>query len=151
MMAERYMHVSWNRLHEDACTLARELAGRGAWNGIVGISRGGLIPAAIVARELECRMMETVAVATYQDEVRGMPAVLKRPAAAGDGAGFLVIDDLADTGATLRIVREMLPLAHFACIYAKPKGVPAVDSFVTAVPQACWVVFPWDRPPATEG
>jgi len=41
-------------------------------------------------------------------------------------------------------VREMLPKAHFACLYAKPQGVPMVDTFVTEVSQDTWIYFPWD-------
>ena len=41
------------------------------------------------------------------------------------GAGVLIIDDLVDTGATARVVREILPKAHFATVYAKPAGAAA--------------------------
>ena len=57
---------------------------------------------------------------------------------------MLVVDDLTDTGKTARVVREMLPNAHFATVYAKPAGVPVVDTFVTEVSQDTWIYFPWD-------
>jgi xanthine phosphoribosyltransferase len=56
----------------------------------------------------------------------------------------LVIDDLVDTGKTARVVRAMLPNAHFATVYAKPAGRPMVDTFVTEVSQDTWIYFPWD-------
>ena len=62
----------------------------------------------------------------------------------GDGAGILIIDDLVDTGKTAKVVRERLPKAHFATVYAKPKGRPMVDTFVTEVSQDTWIYFPWD-------
>ena len=62
----------------------------------------------------------------------------------GDGTGLLVIDDLVDTGKTARIVRDMLPKAHFATVYAKPLGRPLVDTFITEVSQDTWIYFPWD-------
>jgi xanthine phosphoribosyltransferase len=62
----------------------------------------------------------------------------------GQGRGVLVVDDLTDTGKTARVVREMLPNAHFATVYAKPAGVPTVDTFVTEVSQDTWIYFPWD-------
>ncbi|HEY3846839.1 MAG TPA: phosphoribosyltransferase family protein, partial [Acetobacteraceae bacterium] len=74
----------------------------------------------------------------------GAPVVVKPPAAAGDGTGFLIVDDLVDTGATARVVRGLLPRAHFACIYAKPAARDAVDTFVTEVSQDTWILFPWD-------
>ena len=106
-----------------------------------------MIPAAIVARELECRLVETVSVAAYDEEQRGDPVLLKPPTAAGDGDGFLVIDDLVDRGATARLVRGLLPRAHFACLYAKPSGRPFTDTFVAEVAQDTWVLFPWDTAP----
>ena len=57
---------------------------------------------------------------------------------------MLVVDDLTDTGKTASIVRNMLPNAHFATIYAKPAGRPVVDTFVTEVSQDTWIYFPWD-------
>ena len=119
----------------------------GPFRGIVAVTRGGLIPAAIVARELECRLVETVSVATYEGENAGTPQVLKPPSAAGDGQGFLVVDDLVDTGVTARLVRTLLPRAHFACLYAKPAGQGIADTWVAEVPQRTWILFPWDTAP----
>ena len=62
----------------------------------------------------------------------------------GDGEGWLLIDDLVDTGRTARAVRERLPKAHFATIYAKPLGRPIVDTFVREFRQEEWIYFPWD-------
>ena len=119
----------------------------GPFAGIVAVTRGGLIPAAIIARELDVRLVESVCVVTYQDEQRGEPQVTKPPVAAGDGTGFLIIDDLVDSGTTARVVRGLLPKAHFACIYAKPAGRDMVDSYVTEVSQDTWILFPWDTEP----
>ncbi len=131
----------------DGRALAWRLMGNGPYRGIVAITRGGLIPAAIIARELDCRLVESVSIVTYEEETRGEPVVTKPPAAAGDGEGFLIIDDLVDTGATARVVRGLLPRAHFACIYAKPAARDVVDSFVTEVSQDTWILFPWDTEP----
>ena len=106
-----------------------------------------MIPAAIVARELECRLVETISVASYDEEERGAPVILKPAPAAGDGTGFLVVDDLVDRGATARLVRGLLPKAHFACLYAKPAAEALTDTFVAAVAQDTWILFPWDTAP----
>jgi xanthine phosphoribosyltransferase len=120
---------------------------KGPWKGIVAITRGGLIPAAIVARELDCRLIESASVITYDEEEIGEPRVAKPPVAAGDGEGWLILDDLVDTGTTARIMRALLPRAHFATVYAKPAGKPMVDTFVTEVSQDTWILFPWDTEP----
>lgn len=143
-MAEQYLTLSWEQLHRDARALAACLMKGQRYNGIIAITRGGLIPAAIIARELDIRVVETVSIVTYDHETLGEPSITKAPLAAGDGTGFLLIDDLVDTGTTARVARALLPKAYFACLYAKPAGVAMVDCHVTAVPQDTWVLFPWD-------
>jgi len=135
--------VSWEQLHRDARALAWRLMSSGPWQGIVAITRGGLVPAAVVARELDVRLIDTVCIASYQGEkTQGEATILKR--VEGDGSGLLVVDDLVDTGKTAQIVKEMLPEAHLATVYAKPAGRPLVDTFITEVSQDTWIYFPWD-------
>ena len=146
-MPSHFYIVGWEQLHRDAKALAWRLIDKAPFKGIVAVTRGGLIPAAIVARELECRLVESVSIVSYaanSAESRAAPVVTKPPAAAGDGEGFLIIDDLVDTGTTARVVRALLPKAHFACIYAKPAAREAVDTFITEVSQDTWILFPWD-------
>jgi xanthine phosphoribosyltransferase len=151
MAGERAFPVSWEEFHRDARALAWRLAEAGPFSAVVCITRGGLVPAAIVSRELEIRIIETVCVASYHDyKNQGEIAVLKRiapavtEAAAEGGQGILIVDDLVDTGRTASIVRGMLPKAHFATVYAKPQGRPLVDTFITEVSQDTWIYFPWD-------
>ncbi len=134
--------VSWEQLHRDAKALAWRLSEKGPWKQIVAITRGGLVPAAIVARELEMRLVDTFCVSSYDHMDQVNITVLKE--VSGDGTDTLIIDDLVDTGTTARLVREKLPNAHFATIYAKPAGRPMVDTFVTEVSQNTWIHFPWD-------
>jgi xanthine phosphoribosyltransferase len=141
----RYFPVSWEELHRDARALSWRLAEKGPFEGIVAVTRGGLVPAHIVARELDIRLIDTVCISTYDEETQRAADVLKGKE--GSGAGWLIVDDLVDTGQTGRIVREMLPEAHFATVYAKPAGRPVVDTFVTEVSQDTWIMFPWDVEP----
>jgi xanthine phosphoribosyltransferase len=140
--------VSWDQFHRDARALAWRLSAAGPFDALVAITRGGLVPAAIVSRELELRVIETVCIASYHDyKNQGGLQVLKTIAeqvSKSGGAGILVIDDLVDTGATAKVVREMLPKAHIATVYAKPLGRPLVDTFITEVSQDTWIYFPWD-------
>ena len=146
--SEKVFPVSWDIFHRDARALAWRLAAIGGFSAIVAVTRGGLVPAAIVARELGITVVETVCVASYHDEMeRGEVQVLKPltdTILARPSAEVLIIDDLVDTGATAKAVRDMLPKAHFATVYAKPQGLPMVDTFVTEVSQDTWIFFPWD-------
>lgn len=144
----RAFPVSWDQFHRDCRALAWRLSEIGPFTALVTVTRGGLVPAAIVARELSIRVIETVSIVSYQDEtVPGEPRILKGLApelAVAGGIGILVVDDLVDTGQTARVMRGLLPRAHFATVYAKPKGRPLVDTFITEVSQDTWIYFPWD-------
>ncbi|CAN0484563.1 unnamed protein product, partial [Phaeothamnion confervicola] len=152
--------VSWDQFHRDARALAWRLSTAGPFEAVVAITRGGLVPAAVVARELGIRIIETICVASYDYDKQGTISILKtvseKIVGSDKGAGVLIIDDLVDTGATARVVREILPKAHFATVYAKPLGRPLVDSFVTEVSQDTWIYLPWDMglqftPPLQDG
>jgi len=142
--------VSWDQFHRDSRALAWRLSGAGPFDSIVCVTRGGLVPAAIVARELSIRVIETVCVASYDHTRQADLKILKDVAASvidhggGDGVGVLIVDDLVDTGQTAKVVRGILPRAHFATVYAKPMGRPMVDTFITEVSQDTWIYFPWD-------
>ena len=138
-------HIDWISFHRDVQTLADALAPHGPFERIIAVTRGGLVPAALLARMLDLRLVDTICISSYDDRVQrsGEPIVLK--GVAGDGSGWLVVDDLADSGNTLKTVRQMLPKAHFATVYAKPLGAPLVDSVAVTVAQSDWLVFPWDQ------
>jgi xanthine phosphoribosyltransferase len=147
---EKIFPVSWDQFHRDSRALAWRLHEAGPFDALVCITRGGLVPAAIVARELNVRMIETVCIASYQDyrnqgEIKVIKGITAEIAAmGGTGRRVLIVDDLVDTGKTAKVVRELLPAAHFATVYAKPMGRPLVDTFVTEVSQDTWIYFPWD-------
>ena len=154
--------VSWDQFHRDCRALTWRLNEVGPFHAVVAITRGGLVPAAIVARELGVRTIDTVCVTSYDHTRQADLKILKGISAetarlgGGTGKGLLIVDDLVDTGKTARLVRDMLPDAHFATVYAKPMGRPLVDTFITEVSQDTWIFFPWDtglafQPPIRAG
>jgi xanthine phosphoribosyltransferase len=141
--------ISWAELHRDTRYLCHELIKKGQWKGIIAIARGGLIPAALIARELDIRIIDTICAVSYDVATAGAAATVQGDVqilkgVPGDGEGYLLVDDLVDTGGTARIVRKLLPKAFFATIYAKPKGKDVVDLFVKEFKQNKWIHFPWD-------
>jgi xanthine phosphoribosyltransferase len=153
-MSQDYTHsrthqIDWPDLHRDVALLAELLAGAGPFHRIVAIARGGLVPAGLLSRIMDLHVVDTVCISSYDDKLQreGDPVLLKGIESEVDdgGAGWLVVDDLADSGNTLRMVRDMLPKAHIATVYAKPKGAPMVDTVAVTVEQSVWLVFPWDN------
>ena len=69
---------------------------------------------------------------------------MKESSVANNGKGWLIVDDLVDTGETIKAIRSSLPNAHYATVYAKPNGREQVDTFITEVSQDTWIYFPWD-------
>ncbi|ORE96475.1 xanthine phosphoribosyltransferase [Acuticoccus yangtzensis] len=147
-LPEKAFPVSWDQFHRDCRALAWRLNGHGPFEAIICITRGGLVPSAIVARELGVRVIDTICIVSYGEfkQLENL-SVLKDVAPNVtdiDPKKLLIVDDLVDTGKTAQLVREKLPGVHVATVYAKPSGRPQVDTFVTEVSQDTWIYFPWD-------
>lgn len=145
-MSDRYhvtTQVSWEQLQRDCRSLAWRLVDR-PWDRIIGIARGGLVPAAIIARELDVRYVDTVCLSSYCLNEQGELSVLKNLDLSGDLSRTLIVDDLVDTGCTASWIRQRAKDAWFVTIYAKPVGRPFVDDCVTEFSQDTWILFPWD-------
>ncbi len=147
---EKGFHVSWDQIHRDSRALAWRLENKGPvnghWKGIIAITRGGMVPAMIVARELDIRIVETISIKSYDHKNQSAAKILKPPNAEviSDGSGIVIIDDLVDSGKTMELVKNSYPKAHFCSVYAKPMGRNVVNTFITEVSQDTWIFFPWD-------
>ena len=137
--------LDWERIHHDCDALARKLAGqKNEWKGIIAVARGGLVPAALISRLLDMKLVETICMSSYNRTQGKMLEMIKEVENIGDGRGWLIIDDLSDTGNTFRTLRAKLPAAHYACLYVKPMGKDLPDTWVGAFEQNCWLHFPWE-------
>ena len=147
---EKAFPVSWDQFHRDARALAWRLAASGPFDAIVAITRGGLVPAAIIARELELRVIETVCIASYHDyKTQGGLQVLKT-----------IADEVAKVARRLQDSRGGRSRRHrrngesgarnAAARRISPPSTPSrsagrlVDTFITEVSQDTWIYFPWD-------
>ena len=143
-MSEKYV-VTWDMFQMHARKLSERLLPASQWKGIIAVSRGGLFPAAVLARELGLRHIETVCIASYHDHNnQGELQVLHAAQVPNGSEGFIVVDDLVDTGNTARAIRQMYPNAKFVTVFAKPAGAELVDDYVIDIPQNTWIEQPWD-------
>jgi xanthine phosphoribosyltransferase len=146
-VTELVIELSWARIHADAKFLADQLRPLGPWPAMVAVTRGGLIPAGLVAQELGIHCVETLGLQSYskENEPGNVQVVKALPAGFDCQARVLVMDDLVDTGQSARAIRRLLPHAHIATLYAKPKGLAMVQSHVADFAQDEWIVFPWEQ------
>ncbi len=142
LTTNKMFYVSWEAFHRATKELARQLLTK-KLDAIVAVSRGGLIPATIIARELNIRVVDSICIASYNHDQQGSLQVLK-DAQLADSASLLIVDDLVDTGETAKALRARFPNACFATVYAKPQGKPLVDHYVTDIEQDTWIQLPWD-------
>lgn len=137
--------VSWNEIHVLSKTLCKNLIQSGKpWDRLIAVTRGGMVPACLVARELGIRLIDTVSVKSYDHQNQSAAEVLKLPENVGTGQNCLIIDDLSDTGNTFKALRLLLPDASYACLHVKPMGKPQTDFYASEVTQDTWIYLPWE-------
>ena len=90
---QRTYPISWDQLHRDSKALAWRLLDKDFFKGIIAVTRGGLVPAAIIARELDIRLVDTICVSSYDwKNQKGEVKLLK--GIEGNGEGWLVDGDV---------------------------------------------------------
>lgn len=136
--------ITWDEIQTLCTGLAAEILQRGLpHDRVLAVTRGGLFPAGLLARELDIRRIETVGVVAYDDQQAGAARLVKT-AAAEFLENTIIIDDLADTGTTIDFLRPLTRNCTFATVFVKPEGRNRVDLFAREVPQDSWIRFPWD-------
>ena len=148
---EKGFHVSWDQIHRDSRALAWRLENKGPenghWRGLIASTRGGMVPAMIIARELDIRLVETISIKSYDHKNQSEAKILKDPNAnlISDGSGIVIIDDLVDSGDTAKIVKDMMPNSKFVVLYAKTSGKKQADLHLYDFKDKDWLVFPWEQ------
>jgi xanthine phosphoribosyltransferase len=136
--------VSWDEIQFLCRGLAEKIhAHHPDITRMLAITRGGLFPAGILARELNIKQIETVGIESYTEKEQGQIRLLK-PFASDYAENVLVVDDLADTGNTLKYLKKNLKNPIITTLFVKPEGKELVDFYAEEVPQTTWVRFPWD-------
>jgi hypothetical protein len=142
---------TWERIYELLLNLASKIRNSNFKpDVIVGISRGGWPPARIMSDLLENPELANVKVEFYLGvaETKGEPVITQPVSVSVRGKRVLVVDDVADTGKSLRLVRTHLKEqgaveVRIATIYYKPWSVLKPDWYERETSR--WIVFPWER------
>ncbi len=136
------LYLTWQDIHSMSRKLALELSAIEDWKRMLVITRGGLVPAAILSQDLGINWIETIGLSSYRGQEQTSLELIK-PCQI-DSARYLVVDELVDSGDTARYVRALIPNCYIATLIAKPDGQPHADKFVQLVDQETWVYFPWE-------
>ena len=136
---------SWTRFKVEIKSLVEKI-GRGNFNFIVAVSRGGLIPATYLSRALDIRQISVIALQSYKGRNRGdiveykMPWLEEKEVPLDIQKKMLIVEDIVDSGKTLEYLRKKLPLAKVASLVTKGRLDP--DFFSSK--ENLWVRFPWE-------
>ena len=150
-MADK-VYVSWEEI-KAACqalvTVLTEKGVLGRTKGLVVVLSGGMIPAYWVRKMVEVQEgikldVRVADLQSYTYDQQGDMDVRRLPADIGDGTGWIILDEVADTGETFAVLKRRYPEAVFATLTAKPKGKAVADFSVLAFKQTEWIVFPWE-------
>lgn len=150
-----YVQITWRDIETAVGNLAMYLRGK-TYRGMVAISRGGLIPAGLLAQELGIHVVDTVCIKTRAEDGSSRPPEVLLPARANlEGRDVLVVDDLVDSGDTIKHLRQhYMPFADYAVLFCKSVTFEPLTRphYVGTVLPACvpWLVFPWEHPPTAQ-
>jgi len=142
---------SWDQIYELLLNLASTVRKTGFKPEIIiGVSRGGWPPARVMSDLLENPNVANVAAEFYVGvaETKGKPVITQPVSVSVEGKRVLVVDDVADTGESLRLVRSYLEEqgateVKTATIYYKPWSVMIPDYYEKET--RSWIIFPWER------
>ena len=142
-MEHKLVFPTYEEIHEKAVKLRNLIKSKNIdFDKMVVVSRGGFVPAAVVAYTLGIQDVDIVSIQSYIHREAGKAIVHRAPKT---NEIVLVIDDIVDKGGTAKALKEYMPNMHLAVIYAKPRGLPLASTYVEEITQDTWPVFPWDE------
>ncbi len=141
---------TWNQIYDLLLTQAEKIKKSGFKpDTIVAIARGGLVPARILQDLLDIPSIDAIQIEYYVDiaQTRQEPRLKQAPSNPITGKKTLLVDDISDTGKSLKLAKNHLTqqgaeIIKTATIYAKPRSVTTPDFFEKIT--SLWVVFPWE-------
>lgn len=143
MMDHNLVFPTYDEMHEMAIKLANLIKEKNVpFTKMVVVSRGGFVPASVVAYVLGIQDVDIVSIQSYVHREAGKAIVHRAPRTE---EVVLVIDDIVDKGGTASALKTYMPNMHLGVLYAKPRGLPLANTYVEEITQNTWPVFPWDE------
>jgi len=140
---------TWNQIYAMLLRQAEKIRRSGFKPDIiVGVTRGGWIPARVLSDLLEISNLATVGVEFYLgvDETQNKPVLTQSVSASVTGKKALLVDEVTDSGKSLQLAKDHVlqgaKEVRIATVYAKPFSVTKPDYYEKRTRR--WVVFPWD-------
>lgn len=142
---------SWEQIYEALLNLANRIRENDFKpDVIVGVSRGGWPPARIMSDLLENPELANVRAEFYLGvaKTKGDPVITQPVSTSVIGKKVLIVDEVADTGKSLRLVKSHLEEqgateVKIMTIYYKPWSIVFPDWYAKETSR--WIVFPWER------
>jgi len=129
-------YLTWGEFHIDTIELAKKLTYK-KWDSIIAVTRGGLIPASIIARELSIFSIDTICPKLVGNGFK----ILKN--SEFDSPDSLIVDEFVSTGKLFRKVKEYLPNSVFVSVYVTEKSKDFVEIYSKEIKNRD-IFFPWD-------
>lgn len=137
--------IHWDVIYADCDQLYQRIQASGRKiHTIVAITRGGMVPAGILSQMLGVKKIDTIGISSYEDARRGTLGLIKtlHPSTVVD-EGCLFVDELVDSGQTIRLIKEWFPKSLAVALYSKVDDSP-IDMFIDMFDSDTWIVFPWE-------
>ena len=121
---------------------------------VIGLARGGLIPATIISYELDVPLL-SYAISSYDDTTKADKFKVQQVVHFDDLKSLsetdphvLVVDDICDTGDTMHYIRNTATLAgiksKYATLFTKKKHRKFLDHYGVVISKNTWIEFPWE-------
>ena len=143
-------HTSYDEIGILARTIARRVQDKDNISHVVGLARGGLIPATIISYALDAPLLN-YGISSYKGSEKTDSFHINQALNLVDlprNSNLLIVDDICDTSDTMKYVTNKISLAGIkystACICTKRKHTKWLDYYGVVVSDNKWIVFPWE-------
>jgi uncharacterized protein len=145
-----YEVPTWSQIYELLLSLAEKIRSAAfSVDVVVAVARGGLVPARVLADLLEVDVLATLQIQHYIGVAQTKTAATIEQALSShvEGKRVLLVDDIADTGESLKLAQSTLKAKgaaeiRIATLYHKPQSTLKPDYYTKQTSN--WVIFPWD-------